>query len=132
MSASTLKINYKAYITSPEWRGKHKDFLKRSHYRCAFFPWVKVGKKRRYNVHHMNYKNLGNERLWVDVVCLCPFVHNFIIHGLLSGFKRPSQQKNYPNMAQRAAHFWCCQPVAIRAILFALFLVNLAKMCLGI
>jgi hypothetical protein len=53
------KMDYRSYITSTEWRSKHKDFLKSSHYRCAFFPWVKVGKKHRYNVHHMNYKNLG-------------------------------------------------------------------------
>jgi transposase-like protein len=37
-------MNYNQYITSTEWRSKHKDFLKSSHYRCAFFPWVKVGK----------------------------------------------------------------------------------------
>jgi hypothetical protein len=38
-------MDYKTYIISNEWRDKHKDFLKRSHYRCAFFPWVRVGKK---------------------------------------------------------------------------------------
>lgn len=65
-------MNYSSYITSTEWRSKHKEFLKASHYRCAFFPWVKVGKKHRYNVHHMNYENLGSERLWVDVVCRVP------------------------------------------------------------
>jgi hypothetical protein len=27
----------------------------------------------------MNYLNLGNERLWVDVIVVCPFVHNFIL-----------------------------------------------------
>ncbi|HEY9299895.1 MAG TPA: hypothetical protein VIQ31_26735, partial [Phormidium sp.] len=73
-------MNYKTYITSPEWRDKHKDFLKRSHYRCAFFPFIKVGKKSRYNVHHMNCDNQGDEQLWADVVCLSPFAHSFIIH----------------------------------------------------
>ena len=121
------KMDYRSYITSNEWRSKHKYFLKSSHYRCAFFPWVKVGRKARYNVHHMNYKNLGNERLWVDVVCLCPFVHSFIIHGLLSGFKRPSQQRSYPNTAQRLAHLWCCMPVLMRSVLVVLLLVNLSK-----
>lgn len=120
-------MDYRNYITSTEWRSKHKEFLKASHYRCAFFPWVKVGKKRRYNVHHMNYENLGSERLWVDVVCLCPFAHGFIIHGLLSGFKRPSQQRSYPNTAQRLAHFWCCQPVVIRGALAVLLLVHLLR-----
>jgi hypothetical protein len=96
-------MDYRSYITSTEWRSKHKDFLKSSHYRCAFFPWVKVGRKHRYNVHHMNYENLGSERLWVDVICLCPFAHSFIIHGLLSSFKRPSQQRSYPNSGSKVS-----------------------------
>ena len=120
-------MNYREYITSPEWRDKHKDFLKRSHYRCAFFPFIKVGKKARYNCHHMNYENLGDEQLWVDVICLCPFAHSFIIHGLLSGFRRPSQQKSYPNTAQRLAHGWCCQPVIVRGVLAVVVVVNLVR-----
>lgn len=120
-------MNYQSYIVSPEWRGKHKDFLKRSRYRCSFFPFVKCGKKARYNVHHMNYENLGDERLWVDVIVVCPFTHRFIIHGLLSGFKRPSQQKNYPNKAQQLAHFWCCTPMWMKAGSAFLLWVNLVK-----
>jgi hypothetical protein len=75
----------------------------------------------------MNYENLGDETLWVDVIVVCPFVHNFILHGILSGFRRPSQQKNYPNKAQQLAHFWCCQPVLFRGLFFVLLLVNLVK-----
>jgi hypothetical protein len=41
------KMNYKTYIISSELRSKHPQFLKQSRYRCAFFPWVKVGKKAR-------------------------------------------------------------------------------------
>jgi hypothetical protein len=121
-------MNYREYIVSSEWRDKHKEFLRRSHYRCSFFPIIKCGKKARYNVHHMNYDNLGDETLWVDVIVVCPFIHNFIIHGLLSGFKRPSQQKNYPNAAQRLAHGWCCQPVLLRGALVILFLLNLMRL----
>lgn len=121
-------LNYRSYIISSEWQSKHKDFLKRSHYRCAMFPWVRIGKRNRYNCHHMNYQNKGSERLWVDVICLCPFAHSFIIHGILSGFRRPSQQKNYPNTAQRLAHFWCCQPVLLRGALVVVLLVNLVRL----
>ncbi len=124
---TVMKPNYREYITSSEWRDKHKDFLKRSRYRCSFFPFILAGKKARYNIHHMNYDNLGDERLWIDVIVVCPFVHSFILHGLLSGFKRPSQQKNYPNAAQRLAHFWCCQPVLLRGALVVVLLVNLIK-----
>lgn len=121
----STRVNYKEYIVSDSWRSKHKGFLKRSHYRCSMFPFIQVGKKARYNIHHMNYMNLGSERLWIDVICLCPFAHSFIIHGLLSGFKRPSQQQNYPNAAQRLAHFWCCQPPLLRGALVIAVLVNL-------
>lgn len=121
-------MNYSSYIVSSEWRDKHKSFLKRSHYRCSFFPFIKCGKKARYNVHHMNYENLGNEQLWVDVIVVCPFVHNFILHGLLSGFRRPSQQKTYPNKAQQLAHFWCCQPVLLRGALAVAILLNLMRL----
>lgn len=121
-------MNYSQYIVSNSWRSKHPQFLKQSRYRCAMFPFVKVGKKHRYNVHHMNYINLGNERLWTDVICLCPFAHTFIIHGLLSGFRRPSQQRNYPNTAQRLAHMWCCQPVILRGALMILIAINLLKL----
>jgi len=124
-------MDYKSYIVSSEWRSKHKGFLKRSHYRCSFFPFIKCGKKGRYNVHHMNYENLGSEHLRVDVIVVCPFVHNFILHGLLSGFKRPSQQKRYPNTAQRLAHCWCCQPVFLRGALVVGLAVNLLKMLMG-
>lgn len=124
-------MDYRTYITSSEWRGKHKGFLKRSHHRCSFslLPIGKTikGKYFGYAIHHMNYDNLGDEQLWIDVIALHPFIHRWIIHGLLSGFKRPSQQKNYPNTAQRLAHFWCCQPVIVRAVFFVLLLVNLVK-----
>lgn len=79
----------------------------------------------------MNYENLGNEVLWRDVIVVCPFVHNFILHGLLSGFRRPSQQKRYPNTVQRLAHCWCCQPVFLRGALMVGLLVNLVKMLMG-
>jgi len=116
-----------SYITSSEWRSKHPVFLKQSYYRCAMFSFIKVGKKARYNVHHMNYKNLGDERLWVDVICLSPFAHSFIIHGILSGFKRPSQQKNYLNTAQKLVHAWCCLPGLLRGVLAVFLLVNLVR-----
>lgn len=109
-----IRPNYTEYITSQEWRSLHPIFLEKSHYRCSMFPWVKCGRKARYNIHHMNYDNLGCEELWKDVIVLCPFAHKWIIHGILSGFKRPKHQAHYPNKWQQVAHFWCCTPVVIR------------------
>lgn len=125
-------MDYKTYITSPEWRNKHKGFLKRAHYRCSFslLPIGKTikGKYFGYAIHHMNYQRLGDERIWEDVIPLHPFIHRWIIHGLLSGFRRPSQQKNYPNKVQQLAHFWCCQPVVLRGVLAVAILLNLLRL----
>lgn len=105
-------MNYREYIISKEWRQKHKAWLVRSHYRCSMFPWLSL--KKAYNIHHMNYRNLGQEKLYRDVIPLSKFAHSFVIHGILSGFKRPSQQTKYPNKAQQIAHAWCCVPVWVR------------------
>jgi hypothetical protein len=111
------KLNYREYIKSPEWRGKHKGWLKASNYRCSMFPWLQVGKGKPYNCHHMIY-NLGEEKLWEHVIVVHPFVHKHIIHGILSGYKRPSQQKGgYPNNLQKLAHLWCCTPHNLKAII---------------
>lgn len=109
-----IRPNYTEYITSQEWRSLHPIFLEKSKYRCSMFPWIKCGKGKPYNCHHMNYDNLGCEELWKDVVVLSPFAHQWIIHGILSGVKRPRQQACYPNKWQKAAHLWCCTPVALR------------------
>jgi hypothetical protein len=58
------------------------------------------------------------------------WIHKWILHGILSGFKRPSQQKSYPNVAQKLAHYWCCQPVMVRGALVVALLVNLLKVAL--
>ena len=71
----------------------------------------------RYVVHHMNYKNLGYERLGRDVVPLSPFAHNFVIHGILAGFKSAGKQGKYPNLLQRTVHFWCNQRLWFKLLL---------------
>ncbi|MBW4444128.1 MAG: hypothetical protein KME10_23465 [Plectolyngbya sp. WJT66-NPBG17] len=106
-----MKTEYRSYINSQEWRSKHRGWLARSHNTCSMLPWLAVGRVKSkyhpYNMHHTHYQNLGHEQLWCDVVPLSKFAHDCIIHGVLSGFKRPSQQKHYPNGAQRIAHNWC-------------------------
>ena len=101
---------YSKYIRSKEWLGKHSNWLK-SFNSCAAFPFLHLGKSsrgyHRYNMHHTHYKTLGHERLWWDVVPLSIFAHQHIVHGVLSLYKRPSQQKVYPNLCQRLFHAWC-------------------------
>jgi hypothetical protein len=68
----------------------------------------------------MTYKNLGHETLWQDVIVLCPFAHDFIIHGILSGFKSAGKQKGrYPNKAQDIAHEWCCLFLKVKVLVIS-------------
>ena len=85
-------VHYRTYITSDNWYSKHLAWLKAVGYRCTMLPWIRIGKGRRYAIHHMNYKNLSNERLGRDVVPLSPFAHNFVIHGVLTWFKSAGKQ----------------------------------------
>jgi len=102
-------VDYYSYIKSNEWFSKHQAWLSAVGDRCTMFPWVRVGSGHQYAIHHMNYKNLGDEKLGRDVVPLCRFAHEYIIHGILSGFKSAGKQQNYPNLPQRLVHFWCVQ-----------------------
>lgn len=110
-----MKINYRAYIQSNEWYTKHKFWLLESNYRCSMFPWIQCGKGKPYRMHHKTYDNVGDEMLWEDVIVLSPFAHDFIIHGILSGFKSAGKQKGkYPNRLQKIAHIWCCLPITMK------------------
>jgi len=110
-------VDYKKYIKSSDWYSRHPSWLKDVGYRCGLFPWVRIGNGRRYACHHLHYRTVGSERLHRDVIPLCPFAHNFVIHGILSGFKPAGKQRNYPNLPQRLIHFWCCQRLGVKLML---------------
>lgn len=111
MKQNETITSYATYLKSNHWRARQRSFLKKSKGRCALFPWLRVGKVGgkyyRYACHHMHYGCLGDERWRRDVVILSHFAHDQVIHGLLSGWKRPQQQRVYPNFWQRLAHAWC-------------------------
>ena len=106
MKTASTKPHYQTYITSPEWRSHHPRWLKSVQYRCTFLPWLRIGDGKPYAIHHLHYRNLGNERLIRDVLPVSKFAHEFIIHGLLSGGKAAGQQRRYPNLAQKLVHAW--------------------------
>ncbi len=75
-------------------------------WRCALCPW-----KRTYgyaHVHHTNYRRVGAEIVWVDLLPLAPSSHRFI-HLWLGWGERVSTQRlgRYPNLLQRLVHVWC-------------------------
>lgn len=123
---SKKRVDYQTYIKSDKWRSLHKPFLKRSGHRCAMFPWLRVGridgKYHKYNLHHITYENLGDEKYWWDVLPVSKFAHKHIIHGILSMYKRPEEQEKYPNFCQSVAHAWCRLPIPFKSAIALLLL----------
>lgn len=104
--AGKAKPVYREYVRSDKWRDKHPHWLEQTGKHCTLLL-IPIGQHKRYHpyaMHHLHYGNLGNERLGRDVLPVSEFAHDWVIHGILSGFKRPSQQRHYPNAAQRLAH----------------------------
>lgn len=65
--------NYNKYIHSSAWRRKRERVLKRDHYKCR-----KCGKRNcRLEVHHLTYKNFGDEPL-NDLITVCSRCHHKI------------------------------------------------------
>ena len=110
------RSEYRVYITSSLWRDKHQEWLKQVGYQCPV-SFKKVGKGGKYNCHHTNYKRLGEEIFFLDIIPLNPWVHKNIVHGVLSGWKPAGQQKHYPNAPQRIFHNYCRMMLIVQALL---------------
>ena len=63
-----MNEEYLAYLRSPEWRERRKEFLEEENYECE-----ECGEKAT-QVHHLNYNSLGEEER-EDVEVLCKECH---------------------------------------------------------
>lgn len=63
-------MQYKEYLTTPEWRETRKKKLKRARYRCQ----VCNSNEKSLNVHHRTYERRGEERD-EDLIVLCQDCH---------------------------------------------------------
>jgi hypothetical protein len=63
------------------------------------------------DAHHVKYTNFTKELYLRDIIIVGPIVHMLVIHGILSGFKRPSEQIKYPNKAQSMIHWFYRLPL---------------------
>lgn len=62
--------NYHAYLKSRHWKSVKDSYFRMRPYRCFY-----CGVRKRLELHHITYKNIGNEQL-ADLVYLCPDHHN--------------------------------------------------------
>lgn len=63
------RVDYLAYINSPEWKAKRKKVLERAKHKCETCSAV-----GHLHVHHTTYRHLGFEPLR-DLKALCPDCH---------------------------------------------------------
>lgn len=76
-------MNYQGYLRTATWRNKCKSAMKATGNRCVLLPFLKAKE-----VHHFSYKNLGNEKIWVDIVPLSKTAHRWVhLWGLCRGSK---------------------------------------------
>ena len=68
----TWKEKYKKHITSPYWKAVRTLALIRNKRKCK-----RCGATRLLHVHHLTYKHMGKEHLYMeDLITLCKSCHD--------------------------------------------------------
>jgi 5-methylcytosine-specific restriction endonuclease McrA len=71
------KVNYKAYMQSDAWEKKRTKRLIKDKYTCQDCGQVGHKQGNWLEVHHLTYKNLGNEKL-NELLTLCVACHKAV------------------------------------------------------
>lgn len=71
------KDEYKEYLKTPHWKETRDKRLSLDGKRCYV-----CGYKHNLNVHHISYKNVGNEDVRKDLVTLCDMCH-LMVHNII-------------------------------------------------
>lgn len=64
--------DYREYLRSEDWRERRKELMEEAGWTCS-----ECGDEAK-QLHHLNYDNLGDEELDIDVVALCTQCHKDI------------------------------------------------------
>lgn len=86
------KTEYRAYIASPGWQARRKEFLCRQSWcnRCEIPRWLAIiAYDQDLHVHHKNYENVGQEKN-EDLEPLCRRCHEVETFGS-SKLHKPQQ-----------------------------------------
>lgn len=76
----TMKKDYLDYLQSSKWQEKRIERLKMDNFRCC-----RCGSPHDVQVHHLTYKNIGNENVYEDLITLCDSCHESIEKEAISG-----------------------------------------------
>jgi hypothetical protein len=66
---------YRAHLQSPSWRATARSTLALTKHRCALIPLLRASE-----AHHMSYRRLGREWVWLDTVPLS-WAGHAIVHA---------------------------------------------------
>ena len=86
-----ISKEYVEYMKSDEWQKMKHSRLEIDHYSCVMCGYSK--KPEILMVHHLNYKRLGHEDVWKDLVTLCPICHRKV-HRMLKRKQEPGTKYN--------------------------------------
>lgn len=93
----TLMFNYVDYLHSEQWKRIAKKRLEIDKYHCQFCG--SSGTQRNpLEIHHLNYRNLGRENVYVDLLTLCHSCHGGI-HRMMNRVISPQGQQGFSNTA---------------------------------
>lgn len=80
------RADYDNYLQSPQWRNKRQELFNERGKKCEH-----CGATTQIHVHHIHYRNLGNEKL-EDLMVLCKSCHEEE-HKRLDSLKKPRKHK---------------------------------------
>lgn len=82
------KESYRIYLLSDHWKEVSEKRKKIDGYKCVF-----CGCSESLNVHHLNYDNLWNENIELDLITLCHDCH-LKMHKCMDQYKPEIQDMN--------------------------------------
>lgn len=75
-----MRENYVKYLKTEEWQKKRIERLKIDNFKCC-----RCGSPHNIQVHHLSYRNIGNEDVYNDLITLCDSCHESIEKETISG-----------------------------------------------
>ena len=94
----TKKVNYRVYLSSPEWSRKRLERLKIDNHTCRVCHHQ--GDEYSLHVHHSTYKRLGDENVETDLITVCSLCHD-AIHNMLTGRKNGRKELHVDIVIER-------------------------------
>lgn len=98
-----VKINYFAYIRSPEWKAKAEEAKARANNRCQVCN--KSRAEVQLDAHHRTYENLGNEKQ-EDITVLCRDCHE-LYEKNKNGLVKPCQSCGELKIPANSNYLYC-------------------------